>query len=171
MDVLLPQLAEPFMMMDFLNKSYAKGSIFSILALNGIFIEITKFNLDFPQFYKRLYSLFDTGVLHTRYRAEFFKLSIRFMFSKYLPSYPSPLFLLFLFYFCLFIYFWTIIIHFVWLLIFILPLLSWRESCVLPLLLPLQVIFFSSLQYLYLLSLFIILIVLYYFIVLMQLIN
>lgn len=92
MGELLPLLAEPFMMMDFLNKCYARGGIYSILALNGIFIEITKFNLDFPNFYRRLYSLFDTGVLVTKHRGEFFKLAIRFMFSKYLPAYTAAAF-------------------------------------------------------------------------------
>eukprot|EP00026_Physarum_polycephalum_P002289 Phypoly_transcript_02295.p1 GENE.Phypoly_transcript_02295~~Phypoly_transcript_02295.p1 ORF type:complete len:594 (+),score=127.32 Phypoly_transcript_02295:1088-2869(+) len=92
MNLILPLLSNAFLMMDFLNKCYARGGVFSILALNGIFIEITKFNLDFPHFYKRLYALFDTGLLHTKYRGNFFKLASRFMFSKYLPSYTAAAF-------------------------------------------------------------------------------
>eukprot|EP00698_Gefionella_okellyi_P014582 TRINITY_DN4044_c0_g1_i2.p1 TRINITY_DN4044_c0_g1~~TRINITY_DN4044_c0_g1_i2.p1 ORF type:complete len:370 (+),score=93.97 TRINITY_DN4044_c0_g1_i2:58-1110(+) len=53
----LPYLASPLALLDFLSESYDVGGIVSILALNALFVLITKHNLDYPSFYTKLYAL------------------------------------------------------------------------------------------------------------------
>eukprot|EP01132_Coremiostelium_polycephalum_P009275 gene9275-11367_t len=82
-----PHLSDPRVLMDFFSKSYDLGGVTSILALNGLFILINKYNLEYPEFYKKLYSLFQPGVIYAKYRARFFKLAEVFLSSKFLPNY------------------------------------------------------------------------------------
>ncbi|KYQ92912.1 hypothetical protein DLAC_05505 [Tieghemostelium lacteum] len=82
-----PLLSDPRLLMDFYTSSFNVGGVTSILALNGIFILITKYNLEYPEFYTKLYSLFQPGVIYAKYRARFFKLSESFLSSKYIPNY------------------------------------------------------------------------------------
>lgn len=42
---------------------------------------------DYPDFYKRLYALFDDNVMHVKYRPRFFRLVDLFLSSTHLPSY------------------------------------------------------------------------------------
>ncbi|KAI8329051.1 CBF/Mak21 family-domain-containing protein [Chlamydoabsidia padenii] len=83
---ILPHLAEPRLLMDFLTDAYNVGGAISLLALNGIFTLITEHNLDYPDFYKKLYSLLDRNLLHMKYRSRFFRLLELFLSSGYLPA-------------------------------------------------------------------------------------
>ncbi len=92
-------MQKPHRLMDFLNASFELGGVISILSLNGIFVLITKYNLyvlllhqltdysDFPEFYSRLYSLFEPSLFYTKYRNRFWKLALVFLCSAYLPAY------------------------------------------------------------------------------------
>ncbi|KAL2917284.1 Maturation and nuclear export of 40S ribosomal subunits interacting protein [Polyrhizophydium stewartii] len=84
---LIPRLSEPVLLMDFLVDAYNTGGIVSLLALNGLFTLIHEHNLDYPDFYHKLYALFDTSLLHYKYRARFFRLAELFLSSAYLPAY------------------------------------------------------------------------------------
>jgi len=84
---ILPHLKHPIMLMDYLTDSYNAGGISSILSLSGLFVLITKHNLDFPDFYKKLYALFDNTIFLVKYRAKFFKLVYTFLSSTHLPAY------------------------------------------------------------------------------------
>ena len=57
----------------------------AILALNGLFELIKAKNLDYPNFYEKLYALFDRNLMHVRYRSRFFRLVEIFLNSTHLP--------------------------------------------------------------------------------------
>uniref|UniRef100_A0A8I3W3R5 Nucleolar complex associated 4 homolog n=1 Tax=Callithrix jacchus TaxID=9483 RepID=A0A8I3W3R5_CALJA len=86
-DAILPQLAQPRLMIDFLTRACDLGGALSLLALNGLFILIHKHNLEYPDFYRKLYGLLDPSVFHVKYRARFFHLADLFLSSSHLPAY------------------------------------------------------------------------------------
>lgn len=71
---------------DFLTDSFNEGGAMSLLALSGIFHLMTQRNLDYPDFYPKLYSLLDDEVLHSKHRNRFFRLLDQFMASTHLPT-------------------------------------------------------------------------------------
>ncbi|KAI4877727.1 hypothetical protein NFI96_021977 [Prochilodus magdalenae] len=84
---ILPHMSDPTLMIDFLSAAYSVGGAVSLLALNGLFVLIHKHNLDYPDFYKKLYNLLDPSVFHVKYRARFFHLTNIFLSSSHLPVY------------------------------------------------------------------------------------
>ncbi|XP_038054848.1 nucleolar complex protein 4 homolog [Patiria miniata] len=86
-EAVMPHLTNPLLLTDFLTISYSIGGAISLLALNGLFILITKHNLEYPEFYKKLYALFEPSIFHVKYRARFFHLANLFLSSTYLPAY------------------------------------------------------------------------------------
>ncbi|KAL7423402.1 Maturation and nuclear export of 40S ribosomal subunits interacting protein [Cryptotrichosporon argae] len=62
------------------------GGAPAMLAMNGLFVLMTQYNLDYPNFYTRLYGLLDADVLHVKYRARFFRLLDTFLRSTLLPA-------------------------------------------------------------------------------------
>lgn len=74
------------LLMDFLTDSFNAGGATSLLALSGLFYLIQEKNLDYPQFYVKLYSLLDDSILHSKHRSRFFRLLDTFMSSTHLPS-------------------------------------------------------------------------------------
>ena len=83
----IPHMTDPKLLMDFLTDSYNIGGATSLLALNGLFILIHQHNLDYPQFYRKLYALFEPSVFHVKYRSRFFHLTDLFLSSTHLPAY------------------------------------------------------------------------------------
>ncbi|EIW68520.1 hypothetical protein TREMEDRAFT_74076 [Tremella mesenterica DSM 1558] len=71
---------------DWLGALVDKGGVEGMLAMNGLYVLMTKYNLDYPQFYKRLYGMLDNEVLHVKYRARFFRLLDTFLASPLLPA-------------------------------------------------------------------------------------
>jgi len=86
-DKVMPQLIRPLMLTDFLIESYNVGGSISLLALNGVFHLMDKYNLEYPDFYQKLYALMTPDVLHVKYRARFFHLTDKFLMSTHLPEY------------------------------------------------------------------------------------
>ncbi|KAJ3162665.1 Nucleolar complex protein 4 [Geranomyces michiganensis] len=84
---IIPHMVRPTLLIDFLTDSYDQGGAVSILALNGLFTLITEHNLDYPDFYPKLYALFDKNLLHVKYRSRFLRLVDLFLSSTQLPSY------------------------------------------------------------------------------------
>ncbi|KAJ8260693.1 hypothetical protein COCON_G00164160 [Conger conger] len=84
---ILPHMSKPTLMIDFLTAAYDVGGAISLLALNGLFVLIHQHNLDYPDFYKKLYSLLEPSVFHVKYRARFFHLANIFLSSSHLPVY------------------------------------------------------------------------------------
>lgn len=85
-DKVMPNLTNPLYLSDFLTASYDIGGAISLLALNSLFLLVHKHNLGYPDFYEKLYALFEPGVLHVKYRARFFYLADQFLSSTHLPS-------------------------------------------------------------------------------------
>lgn len=81
-----PWFVKPELLMDFLTDSYDTGGSTSLMALSGLFYLIQERNLDYPFFYKKLYSLLDAGLLHSKHRSEFFRLLDIFLGSSHLPA-------------------------------------------------------------------------------------
>ncbi|KAJ2787219.1 Maturation and nuclear export of 40S ribosomal subunits interacting protein [Coemansia interrupta] len=84
---IIPYMNDPRNLMDFLSNSYDAGGSVSLLALNGLFTLISEYNLNYPQFYEKLYALLDRNLFHVKYRARFFRLFELFLGSSHLPSY------------------------------------------------------------------------------------
>lgn len=72
--------------MDFLTDSINIGGSTSLMALSGLFYLIQEKNLDYPQFYHKLYSLLDANILHSKHRSSFFRLLETFLASTHLPA-------------------------------------------------------------------------------------
>jgi len=84
----IPYIDNPLLLVDFLTHSYSAGGVISILSLHGIFILITQYNLDYPDFFKKLYALLDPSIFLAKYRKKFFKLFYTFLISaSHLPAY------------------------------------------------------------------------------------
>jgi U3 small nucleolar RNA-associated protein 19 len=58
-----------------------------VLALGGVFTLIRSHNLEYPDFYSKLYALFTPDVLHAKYRARFLHLSDIILTSSHVPEY------------------------------------------------------------------------------------
>ncbi|WOO77741.1 putative protein [Vanrija pseudolonga] len=71
---------------DWLGGTVDGGGAHAMLAMNGLFVLMTAYNLDYPLFYNRLYALLDGEVLHARYRARFFRLLDTFLRSPLLSA-------------------------------------------------------------------------------------
>ncbi|KAG0371055.1 CBF/Mak21 family-domain-containing protein [Gamsiella multidivaricata] len=83
---IIPHLPQPTVLMDFLTDSYNAGGAVSLLSLKGLFVLITEHNLDYPDFFKKLYMLFDRNLMHVKYRARFFSQVDIFLSSPLLPA-------------------------------------------------------------------------------------
>ncbi|XP_043921486.1 nucleolar complex protein 4 homolog [Protopterus annectens] len=86
-ETILPHMRKPVLMIDFLTAAYEVGGAISLLALNGLFVLVHEHNLEYPDFYKKLYSLLEPTVFHVKYRARFFHLTNLFLSSTHLPLY------------------------------------------------------------------------------------
>jgi U3 small nucleolar RNA-associated protein 19 len=74
------------LLMDFLVDSFNLGGSMSLVALSGLFYLIQKRNLDYPQFYTKLYGLLDAQILHSKHRSRFLRLLDTFLASTHLPA-------------------------------------------------------------------------------------
>ena len=83
----LPHMTDPKLLMDFLTDSYNTGGVTSLLALNSLFVLIHQYNLDYPDFFKKLYALFEPNIFYLKYQARFFHLADLFLMSTHLPAY------------------------------------------------------------------------------------
>lgn len=81
-----PWFTRPELLMDFLTDSYNVGGATSLLSLSGLFYLIREKNLDYPQFYPKLYSLLDADLLHSKHRSRFLRLMNTFLSSSHLPA-------------------------------------------------------------------------------------
>ncbi|XP_060641650.2 nucleolar complex protein 4 homolog [Anolis sagrei] len=84
---ILPHMNEPVLLIDFLTVAYNVGGAISLLALNGLFVLILHHNLEYPDFYKKLYSLLNPYIFYMKYRTRFFRLLDLFLSSSHLPAY------------------------------------------------------------------------------------
>ncbi|KAF9163744.1 hypothetical protein DFQ26_002160 [Actinomortierella ambigua] len=90
---IIPHMPRPTVLMDFLTDSYNAGGAVSLLALKGLFVLITEHNLDYPDFFPKLYMLFDRNLMHVKYRARFFSQVDIFLSSPLMPSQMAAAFI------------------------------------------------------------------------------
>ncbi|SSD60899.1 related to Nucleolar complex protein 4 [Saccharomycodes ludwigii] len=107
---IIPHFNTPSKLMDFLTESYNlqyvvdddddddddnhsdnnhnnNGSIvIPLLALNGLFELMKNYNLEYPNFYFKLYQLFTPDMMHVKYRSRFLRLSDIFLSSTHLSA-------------------------------------------------------------------------------------
>ncbi|KAK7070479.1 Nucleolar complex protein 4 [Halocaridina rubra] len=86
-DKVIHHLDKPLRLTGFFMDAYDLGGAISLLALQGVFILVNKYNLDYPNFYPKLYGLLEPTVFHAKYRPRFFMLMERFLASSHLPEY------------------------------------------------------------------------------------
>ena len=69
------------------NSSSGSGGIIGILALNGLFILLTEYGLEYNDFYKQLYKLVTPRIFHVKYRTKFVSLLTKcLMKNEMLPG-------------------------------------------------------------------------------------
>ncbi len=82
----VPWFTRMELLMDFLTDSFNAGGSLSLAALSGLFHLMQAKNLDYPQFYTKLYSLLTSEILHSKHRSRFFRLLDTFLSSTHLPA-------------------------------------------------------------------------------------
>jgi len=70
----LLHVANPLRFSDFFMAAYESTGVIPLLALDGLFLLMTQHGLEYPDFYKQLYSLITPSLLYVKYRARFFRL-------------------------------------------------------------------------------------------------
>ncbi|GAB2291653.1 hypothetical protein Dimus_025909 [Dionaea muscipula] len=88
----VPHLSNPVMLCDFLTRSYDIGGVISVMALSGLFILMTQYGLEYPNFYEKLYSLLVPSIFMGKHRAKFFQLLDSCLKSPLLPAYLAAAF-------------------------------------------------------------------------------
>jgi len=78
---IMPYLEKPVLLTDLLMDSLDVNGPVGVLALQGIFILVTKHNLEYPNIFTKLYSMFEPEIFHTKYKARLFYLSDLFLSS------------------------------------------------------------------------------------------
>ncbi|KAJ8915164.1 hypothetical protein NQ315_000416, partial [Exocentrus adspersus] len=86
LEKVLPHLEKPLLLTDFLMDSLDGGGAVSLLALQGIFTMIQVHNLNYPNIFQKLYSMFEPEIFHTKHKARLFHLSDLFLSSTHLPE-------------------------------------------------------------------------------------
>ena len=84
---IFPFILRPVLLMDFLADAYNQGGMLSLLSLSGLFVLMTRHNLDYPHFYPKLYSLLTPDVFYLSFRDQVFSYTARFLSSTHLPAY------------------------------------------------------------------------------------
>lgn len=85
---IIPYMSQPQALMDFLTDCYdlTDDLIVPILALNSLYELMKSYNLEYPDFYSKLYSLLTPELLYTKYRSRFFRLCDLFLSSTHLSA-------------------------------------------------------------------------------------
>jgi U3 small nucleolar RNA-associated protein 19 len=86
-DNVMPHFRNPLSLSDFLIDSFSVGGSVSLLALSSLFILIQKCNLEYPDFYSKVYSMLEPNILWVKYRSKFFYWTDIFLSSTHLPIY------------------------------------------------------------------------------------
>lgn len=90
---IIPNMENPIFLFDYLSECFSSGHVLSVLSLPGLFILIRKFNVEYPNFFKILYSLLTSSIFYLKHRIRFFQLTLQFLESPHLPVYLIAAFL------------------------------------------------------------------------------
>ncbi|GFY79068.1 nucleolar complex protein 4 homolog B [Trichonephila inaurata madagascariensis] len=83
----IPHLENPCLMTDFLTDSYSQKGVISLLSLNSLFLLMDKYNIEYPDFFVKLYSLTNAEVINGKFNLRFFYLTDLFLSSIHIPAY------------------------------------------------------------------------------------
>lgn len=85
---IIPYMGVPAGLMDFLTDAVDQedDEVVRILALNSLWELMKSYNVEYPDFYTKLYSLLTPTVLYTRHRSRFFRLCDLFLSSTHLAA-------------------------------------------------------------------------------------
>jgi U3 small nucleolar RNA-associated protein 19 len=86
LEKILVHLDKPQLLADYLMDSLDVGGSVSLLALQLIFILIHKYNMSYPNIYKKLYAMFEPECFHMKFKARLFYLGDIFLSSSFLPE-------------------------------------------------------------------------------------
>ncbi|KAL2927841.1 Nucleolar complex protein 4-like protein B [Bienertia sinuspersici] len=86
----IPHLSNP--VIDFLTRSYDIGGVVSVMSLGGLFVLMTKYGLEYPNFYEKLYALLIPSIFMAKHRAKFFELLDACLKSPLLPGHLAAAF-------------------------------------------------------------------------------
>merc|ERR1711862_152182 len=86
-EYIIPNFSNPEHFGDFFTDAYNMGGMSSILALQGLFVLITRYNFEYKDFYKNLYNLLQPSIFLVKYSGKFFELCRLFFTSTYIPEY------------------------------------------------------------------------------------
>jgi U3 small nucleolar RNA-associated protein 19 len=81
LEKILVHLEKPILLTDFLMDSLDAGGPISLLALQGIFVLIHKFNMSYPNIYEKLYAMFEPEIFHMKFKPRLFYLADIFLAS------------------------------------------------------------------------------------------
>jgi U3 small nucleolar RNA-associated protein 19 len=85
-------MTDPILLSDFLTHTLTQGGMEGMLALHGIFTLVTRYGLEYPAFYAKLYQLITPAALRSKHRVQFFKLVDVFLNSGLVPAYSAASF-------------------------------------------------------------------------------
>ncbi|KAG5064281.1 hypothetical protein JHK85_005464 [Glycine max] len=88
----IPHLSNPIILCDFLTRSYDVGGVVSVMALSSLFVLMTQYGLEYPNFYDKLYALLVPSIFMAKHRARFFQLLDSCLKSPLLPAYLAASF-------------------------------------------------------------------------------
>ncbi|XP_020239451.1 nucleolar complex protein 4 homolog isoform X2 [Cajanus cajan] len=88
----IPHLSNPIMLCDFLTRSYDVGGVVSVMSLSSLFVLMTQYGLEYPNFYEKLYALLVPSIFLAKHRARFFQLLDSCLKSPLLPAYLAASF-------------------------------------------------------------------------------
>lgn len=86
LEKIIVHLEKPTMLTDYLMDTLDIGGPISLLALQGIFILIHKYNMSYPNIYEKLYMMFEPEIFHMKFKPRLFYLADIFLTSTYLPE-------------------------------------------------------------------------------------
>ena len=89
---IMPYIANPLLLADYLYRGYASGGVVSVLALQSVFTLIVQYNLDYPRFFDSLYALCTVEVFCAKYRSRFLSLLHASLKSVNIPAYTVAAF-------------------------------------------------------------------------------
>ena len=84
---IMPYMQQPQSLLDFLTDAYdIENDIIPLLTLNSLYELMRSYNLEYPDFYTKLYSLLTPSLMQSRYRSRFFRLVDLFLTSTHLSA-------------------------------------------------------------------------------------
>ncbi|KAJ9458730.1 Nucleolar complex protein 4 [Diplonema papillatum] len=81
-----PFMSSPLVLFEFLSEAFESGGLAGVLSLRSLFVLMTVHGLEFPAFFDKLYTIFNSDICSTKYRHTFFDLMGLFLTSVGLSS-------------------------------------------------------------------------------------